>query len=402
MGDSLTDVTAPEPIDRGEQSAISPPTLAEVGRLLDRLYDPSWADAWDAVGTVTGHPEQPVAKIMFAVDPVQAVIDEAVEWRADLLVVHHPLLLRPVQSVGAISPKGRVVHDLISNGVALHVCHTNADSPTAGVSEALALTLGLRDSGPLVAADRSPLDKIVTFVPHEHTQRIIDALAQAGAGAIGEYDRCAFTATGLGTFRPGPAADPTIGAAGEISQVDETRLEMVLPRNSRLRVVEALRSAHPYEEPAFDVFELAPLPTERGSGRIGRLAAEQTLRHFAEHVAGVLPATAQGVRVAGDEGRMIRTVAVVGGAGDSLLAEVRAAGPDVYLTSDLRHHPASEFREHPEAPALIDVSHWAAEWTWLPVVERALTQELYRRDVTVETHVSRIPTDPWTFRVDHR
>jgi dinuclear metal center YbgI/SA1388 family protein len=336
------------------------------------------------------------------VDPVQAVIDEAVEWRADLLVVHHPLLLRPVHSVAAISPKGRVVHDLISNGVALHVCHTNADSPTGGVSEALALTLGLRNSRPLVAADRSPLDKIVTFVPHEHTQWIIDALAQAGAGAIGEYDRCAFTATGLGTFRPGPAADPTIGAAGEISQVNETRVEMVLPRTSRLRVVEALRSAHPYEEPAFDLFELAPLPTERGSGRIGTLAAEQTLRDFAEHVAGVLPATAQGVRVAGDEGRMIRTVAVVGGAGDSLLTEVRPAGPDVYLTSDLRHHPASEFREHPDAPALIDVSHWAAEWTWLPFVEQALTQELSRRDVTVETHVSRIPTDPWTFRVDHR
>jgi dinuclear metal center YbgI/SA1388 family protein len=380
----------------------SPPTLAEVGLILDRLYDPSWADDWDAVGTVTGHPEQPVAKIMFAVDPVQVVIDEAVEWGADLLVVHHPLLLHPVHSVAAVSPKGRVVHDLISNGLALHVCHTNADSPPAGVSEALALTLGLQDRRPLVAADRSPMDKIVTFVPHEHAQRVIDALAQAGAGGIGEYDRCAFTATGLGTFRPGPSADPTIGVAGEISQVDETRLEMVLPRERRVPAVEALRAAHPYEEPAFDVFELAPLSADRGSGRVGRLATERTLRNFAEDVARVLPATAQGVRVAGEEDRMIRTVAVVGGAGDFLLTEVRAANADVYVTSDLRHHPASEFREHPGAPALIDVSHWAAEWTWLPVVERALTRELSRRDVTVETHVSRIPTDPWTFRVDHR
>jgi dinuclear metal center YbgI/SA1388 family protein len=380
----------------------SPPTLAEVGLILDRLYDPSWADDWDAVGTVTGHPEQPVAKVMFAVDPVQAVVDEAVGWGADLLVVHHPLLLRPVHSVAAVSPKGRVVHDLISNGLALHVCHTNADSPTAGVSEALALAFGLQDSRPLVAAHRAPMDKIVTFVPHKYAPRVIDALAQAGAGAIGEYDRCAFTASGLGTFRPSPAADPTIGVAGEISQVHETRLEMVLPRDRRVPVVEALRSAHPYEEPAFDVFELAPLPAERGSGRVGRLAAEQTLRDFAEDVARVLPATAQGVRVAGEEDRMVRTVAVVGGAGDFLLTEVRAANADVYVTSDLRHHPASEFREHPGAPALIDVSHWAAEWTWLPVVEGALTRELSRRDVTVETHVSRIPTDPWTFRVDHR
>lgn len=402
MGDSLTPVTAPDPVDRGGPPSTSPPTLAEVVRLLDRLYDPTWADDWDAVGTVTGHPEQPVSKIMFAVDPVHAVVAEAVEWGAELLVVHHPLLLRPVHSVAASSPKGRAVHDLISSGIALHVCHTNADSPAGGVSEALALTLRLQGSRPLVPAGQSPLDKIVTFVPHDYARQVIDALSGAGAGAIGDYDRCAFTSTGLGTFRPSPGADPTIGVVGEIAQVDETRLEMVLPRELRVPVIAALRAAHPYEEPAFDLFEMAQLPADRGSGRIGRLAIEQTLRDFAGHVANALPVTAQGVRVAGDEDRMIRTVAVAGGAGDILLTEVRAAHPDVYVTSDLRHHPASEFREHPHAPALIDVAHWAAEWTWLPVVERALTQALSQQDVTVETHVSRIPTDPWTFRVNHR
>ena len=378
----------------------SPPTLAEIVRVLDTMYDPLWAEDWDAVGTVVGDPVQPIRKIMLAVDPAHAVIDEAILWGADLLVVHHPLLLRPVQSVAAVNPKGRAVHDLISNGIALHVCHTNADSPAAGVSEALALAIGLQDICPLVAIDGPPLDKIVTFVPPESAQHVIDALSDAGAGAIGDYDRCAFTSTGVGTFRPGAAADPTIGAVGEINQVDEVRLEMVHSRSARVQVIEALRAVHPYEEPAFDVFELAPLPANRGSGRIGKLAVTQPLRDFARHVATVLPPTAHGVRVSGDEDRVIRTVAVVGGAGDSFLTDVLAAKSDVYLTSDLRHHPASEFREHPNAAALIDVSHWAAEWTWLPVAERALTQELSRRDVTVETHVSRICTDPWTFRVD--
>jgi dinuclear metal center YbgI/SA1388 family protein len=395
-------VAAKETLDPGNAPTTSQPTLADLVLVLDRLYDPSWADDWDAVGTVTGHPEQPVGKIMFAVDPVQAVIAEAVDWGADLLVVHHPLLLRPVHSVAATTYKGRAVHDLISNGLALHVCHTNADSPAGGVSDALASALGLQGSRPLVPADDPALDKIVTFVPHDHSQRVIDALSAAGAGAIGEYDRCAFISAGVGTFRPGQAAHPTIGVSGEITQVDETRLEMVLPRARRVPVIEALRFAHPYEEPAFDVFEMARLPAERGSGRIGVLDVEQNLRDFAGHVADVLPVTAHGVRVAGDEEHMIRTVAVAGGSGDSLLAEVRAAQPDVYVTSDLRHHPASEFREHPDAPALIDVSHWAAEWTWLPVAEQALTQALSQRDVTVETHVSRIPTDPWTFRANHR
>jgi dinuclear metal center YbgI/SA1388 family protein len=400
--DSLTHVTAPEPVDGAQASAAPRPTLAEVVSVLDRLYEPSWAEDWDSVGTVVGRLDQPIAKVMFAVDPVQPVIDEAVDWGADLLVVHHPLLLRPVHSVAADNPKGRAVHDLISNNLALHVCHTNADSPAAGVSEALALALGIEDSRPLVAADRSSLDKLVTFVPRESVEHVIDALSEAGAGAIGDYDRCAFTSPGLGTFRPGSKADPTIGTVGEVSRVDETRLEMVLPRSLRVPIIEALRAVHPYEEPAFDVFELASLPAKRGTGRIGRLTAAQSLRDFVDHIANVLPATAHGVRVAGDEDRVVRTVAVVGGAGDSVLAEVRAAGPDAYVTSDLRHHPASEFREHPDAPALIDVSHWAAEWAWLPVVERALTQELSRQDVTVETRVSRIPTDPWTFHVDHR
>ncbi|MGH3366767.1 MAG: Nif3-like dinuclear metal center hexameric protein [Nocardioidaceae bacterium] len=380
------------------------PTLAEVVACLDGFYDPGWAESWDAVGLVCGDPKQPVRSVLFAVDPTLDVVEEAVESGVDLLVTHHPLLLRPVNAVAASTPKGRAVHRLIENRVALHVCHTNADSADPGVSDALANALGLSEPRPLDSRPSAPVDKLVTFVPHADAGRVIDALAEAGAGVIGEYDRCAWTSPGTGTFRPGPASSPTLGVVGEVEEVAETRVEMVVPRGRRGAVLAALVRAHPYEEPAFDLFETAALPAARGLGRVGVLPGEVSLRALAEQVARALPATAAGVRVAGDPERECRVVAVCGGAGDGLLDLARASGADVYVTSDLRHHPASELREHGYGDAsgrlaLIDVSHWAAEWTWLPRAAQRLQDAMGAAGTTVDTHVSRICTDPWRFHV---
>jgi dinuclear metal center YbgI/SA1388 family protein len=380
------------------------PTLAEVVRRLDEFYDPRWAHSWDAVGLVCGEPQQPVRSVLFAVDPTLAVVEEAVERGVDLLVTHHPLLLKPVHAVAATTPKGDVVHRLIGNRIALHVCHTNADGADPGVSDAMAGALGLTAVRPLDADPAPAMDKLVTFVPHADATRVLDALAAAGAGAIGDYDRCAWTTSGVGTFRPGEGATPAIGSVGDVEEVPETRLEMVLERSRRATVLAALRHAHPYEEPAFDLLETAALPSTRGTGRVGDLPEPTTLQRFAQDVAWALPATAGGVRVAGDPERPVRTVALCGGAGDSLLDVARHSGADVYVTSDLRHHPASELREHaygdPDGGlALVDVAHWAAEWTWLPAAAQRLQEALAESGTTVDTHVSRVCTDPWQFHV---
>ncbi|MCF2533201.1 Nif3-like dinuclear metal center hexameric protein [Yinghuangia soli] len=271
------------------------PKLSDVLATLHRLYDPQWAESWDAVGLVCGDPDAEVRKVMFAVDPVQAVADEALAWGADLLVTHHPLFLRGVHSVAATGFKGRVVHSLIKGDCALAVAHTNADSADPGVSDALAAALGLTVTGPL---DPS-------------------------------------------------AADP----AGC-----------------------------------------------RGIGRIGTLPETETLAAFAARAAKALPATAAGLRVAGDPDRPVRTVAVCGGAGDSLFAAARRSGADVYLTADLRHHPASEALEA-GSPALVDAAHWATEWPWLDQAARELAAALAASGATVETYVSRLATDPWAFHV---
>ena len=362
--------------------------LRDVVRAIDELYPPSWAQPWDAVGLVCGDPDAVIERVHLAIDPVDAVVDEALAAGAQLLVTHHPLYLRGTTSVAATTPKGRVVHRLVTGGCGLLVAHTNADVASPGVSDALAGVLDLRDTRPLQPSASDPLDKLVVFVPTADAGRLLDALSDAGAGAIGDYDRCAWTTTGTGTFRPLPGASPALGRVGEVETVSEARLEVVLPRASRERVVRALLTAHPYETPAYDVLELATVPGHRGLGRVGELAEPLSLRALTARAAGVLPATASGVRCAGDPDAVIRTLAVCGGSGDSLLHEAAASGAQAFLTADLRHHPASEA---PEGLALIDAAHWATEWPWLADAARRLAAA-----VRVGTSVSSRVTDPWT------
>jgi dinuclear metal center YbgI/SA1388 family protein len=263
--------------------------LREVIAALDARYDPALAESWDAVGLVCGDPDEPVHRVLFAVDPTSAVVDEVIESGADLLVTHHPLFLTPVHGVPADDDKGRLVHRLIRAGAGLFVAHTNADRAREhGVNDALAAALGLVDAVPLVPAD----------------------------------------------------ADPRAGL-----------------------------------------------------GRVGRPAEPLTLAEFAARAAAVLPATVGGVRVAGDPSRIVRTVAACGGSGGSLLPAAAAAGADVLVTSDLRHHPVSEALESP-GPALCDVAHFATEWPWLPVAAEVLQGDLSGR---VEVRVSQRRTDPWTY-----
>jgi dinuclear metal center YbgI/SA1388 family protein len=347
---------------------------------------------------VTGDISQPVRGMLLTVDVTDAVIDQAAQVGADLIIAHHPLLLRGISTVDPRHPKGRMITTLIRQRIGLITAHTNADIPAGGVADSLATALGVTGTRPLRPVSVHPVDKLVSYVPVDHVPAVIDALAAAGAGAIGNYDRCAFTSSGTGTFRPLPGAQPYIGNVGTPEEVAEERIEMIMDRGRRSAVIRALLNAHPYEEPAYDVTELAvPADTAptAGLGRIGTIEPI-SLTAFAERVADVLPATPTGIRVAGDPDRMISTVALQGGSGDDLLDTARAAGADVYLTSDLRHHPASEALAWPDAPALIDVPHSAAEWTWLP----RLQQELRARfgpDLPIT--VSDLRTDPWDFVV---
>jgi dinuclear metal center YbgI/SA1388 family protein len=369
------------------------PTLAQVVDLVHGWYPPASADDWDAVGLAAGHPDARIRRILLAVDPVLPTAREAVDWEADLLITHHPLFLRGVHGVAETTPKGRTLATLARAACGLLTAHTNADHASPGVSDALARAIGVREVKPVLARGQA-LDKLVTFVPPSHADAVRQAIADGGAGRIGDYDSCSWMVTGEGRFRPLAGAHPVIGQVGELEQLAEVRIEAVLPRERRAGVVRAMLAAHPYEEVAFDVIELADAGRARtGAGRVGEVA-ETTLGSYATAVAAALQPTARGVLVGGDPDRVVRRVAVCGGAGDFMLSEVLATGADVYVTSDLRHHVAGEFLEN-GGPSLLDVSHWAAEWTWLPELAQRLGQAL---GDTVETRVSTICTDVWQGR----
>ena len=366
--------------------------LRDLVDVLETAYPPELAQDWDAVGLVCGDPADPVHTVHLAVDATEAVVAEALACGAQALVVHHPLLLRGVTGVGADTAKGALLHRLIRGGCALFTAHTNADAADPGVSDALAQRLGVRVSSPL-APEPELWDKVATMVPAgAEAERVKDALFGAGAGRVGDYTEAAFSVTGTGQFRPGDHAQPAIGAAGRLEYVSEERVEVVAPRRRRTEVVAALIRAHPYEEPAYDVTELAPRPSTRGLGRVGALERPESLREFTARVSTALPPTVWGVRAAGDPDRVVRTVAVCGGAGDSLLNTVDRLGVDVYVTADLRHHPADEHLRT-GGPALVDVAHWASEQPWCAQARGVIDAAFGAK---VQTRVSQLRTDPWT------
>ena len=380
--------------DGGAGDAMSA-RLAEIVAVLEDAYPPELAADWDSVGLVCGDPAETVESVTIAVDATASVIAEVGD--RGLLLAHHPLLLRGVDTVAADTAKGALLHRLIRSGSALFTAHTNADSASPGVSDALADTLGLVVEGVLSpVSDGVRFDKWVVFVPAAQAAAVREAMFEAGAGAIGDYSQCSWTTSGSGQFLPHDGADPAIGAVGALEHVAEDRVEVVAPARVRRAVLAAMRTAHPYEEPAFDVLELAPLPSDVGIGRICALPEPEPLSAFVSRVARQLPATSWGVRAAGDPDAVVSRVAVCGGAGDSLLDAVSAAGVEAYVTADLRHHPADEHLRASDV-ALVDVAHWASEYPWCHQAA-ALLQTRFTN--ALEVRVSPVRTDPWNLAKD--
>lgn len=370
------------------------PTLADVIDLLEHAYPPRLAESWDRVGLVAGDPAAEVGRVVVAVDATDAVVDHALAEGADLLLVHHPPLMRGVHSVAADTPKGRLLHRLVAGGCALYSAHTNADSARPGVNDALADVLGLTPGRPLAPTGDGTVDRWVVTVPDDDLDDLLNAVFAAGAGRMSGYTECSFSVQGTGRFRPGDGTDPTIGTIGEPERVSETRVEFVAPPELRSAVRRAVLAGHPYEVPAMDVFVNhagpGPGPEDTGLGRICELDAPMTLARFTELVAERLPTTEWGVRAAGDPDAEIRRVALCGGSGDSLLGAARAAGADVYLTGDLRHHVVDEHLRS-GGPMLVDAAHWALEFPWCAQAAALLEEGA---DLTATVCDQR--TDPWT------
>lgn len=346
-------------------------TLAEVIGAVEEWFDPRWAESWDAVGLTCGDPAVDVTRVLLAVDVTPQTVAEAEAAGAQLLFTHHPLLLSAVHGVPATDPKGAMVHRMIRAGIAHYVAHTNADVAVPGVSDALAQRLGLTRLHPLeVAAEKAP-QTLVAFLATDDATPVVHGLIAAGATRV-------WRTIGVGET-PELPSEP----------VAETRIELTAPPRALPDIVATLGRV------PFHVQPQVAMGGTRGTGRVGELPESMTLQEFTEHAARVLPATAWGVRSAGDPYRRVGTVAVCGGSGAAFVAAADRAGADAYLTADLKHHPTLEAVTE-RGMALVDAAHWATEAPWLDVVATRLRE---RFGTTVNVTVSTTVTDPWTMHV---
>lgn len=362
--------------------------VREIQQIMESWAPPDIAWEDDNVGLQCGSPEMSVRGIAVALDATEGVIAEARRKRANLVITHHPLLFRPLRSISPSQAAGRCIAALVQNKITLYSAHTNLDFTSGGTSFALAESLGLVDVEFLYQPYKND-KKIVTFVPESHADSMIDAMSAAGAGRIGNYERCSFQSAGTGSFLGRKGAHPVVGKRGALEEVTEHRVEMIVPARSVNTVVRALRMAHPYEEVAYDIYPLENKSARYGMGVIGTLAHPLRLAAFLSLVKRTLGARV--LRWTGDPRRVIRRVAACGGSGAKLTPEAMRQNADAYVTADMKYH---DFQEPESGMALIDAGHFETEYPVVGAVVRTLKKELRSREERIPVFATAATTNP--------
>lgn len=348
-------------------------TVREVCDVLDRLAPPSLAYAWDRAGLAVGTPSQKVNAVLAALSVTRETFTAAKRAKANLIVSHHPVIWEPLRALRTDDPHTALCLELAHAGIACYSAHTNLDVVPGGVNAVLAERLGLTGLSSLLEVPHASRVKLVTFVPESHLPAVRDAVCGAGAGVIGEYTHCTFSAAGVGTFLPGEKASPFSGKKHRVNEEPERRFEVLVPSARLSDVVRAMRQAHPYEEPAYDVVPLDGVDPAISLGLQGELPKAATLDAFAAKVRKDLDVSH--VRMVGEPRRKIRRVAVLGGAGGSEIAHI-PADVDVLVTGDVDYHDALAAQER--GIAVIDAGHAGTEKWIVPALAGRLREALPR------------------------
>ena len=310
--------------------------LDQLLNALESIAPTRHAEAWDNVGLIAGAPRQPVSRVMLTIDYTPEVAAEAEAEGCDAVVAYHPPIFEAVKRLVA----GSLVFDAVRRGVALYSPHTALDVAEGGTNDVLADAIGLGpDRAPLrLAQTKAGQYKLVTFVPENDAERVSRAMFDAGAGRIGDYRMCSFRSPGTGTFFGDESTNPAVGERGRLEEASEVRVETVVPIAKVDAVIRALRASHPYEEPAFDLQQLAAPPEGLGLGRVGDFAEPVERGELVERLKRELGLAH--VLVAGPAEGAVRRAAVCAGACGNLLDDAIAARAQFYVTGEMRHHDA--------------------------------------------------------------
>lgn len=337
---------------------------------LNQLAPESLAMEWDHVGLQIGSPEDDVTKVFLALDLTEACLTEALVHEPDMILTHHPFLFSPIQNIRTDRMPGKVIQQLLASRIALYAAHTNMDIAKGGLNDWVFHKLNLTKQRLLEHTSSEPLLKLVVYVPDNDAERVAEALAAEGAGHIGNYSHCSFKSRGIGTFKPLEGASPAIGSIDKIEHVSETRLETIVPFEQLTAVIDAMKKVHPYEEVAYDVFQLNQKGEQHGIGRIGELPSSIPVKDFVDQLKDVFHLKT--LRWVEASTTSINKIAVLTGSGASAIEEAAKNGCDALVTGDIKYHDA-QLAESLDLH-LFDVGHFESEICFTEVVENHLKE----------------------------
>lgn len=330
-------------------------TIKELTNYLEQIAPLSYQESYDNSGLIVGNSNDEVYRALISLDCTEDVVDEAIAKGCDIIISHHPIVFKGLKRFTGSNYVERTVMKAIQNGIALYAIHTNLDNVLGGVNSKIAEKLGL-ESVSILSPKKGILKKLAVFVPRTHVEEVRQAIFDAGAGHVGEYDECSYNTAGYGTFRPLENANPTIGEAGTQERVEETKIEVVYPAYRERQILVALFSAHPYEEVAYDIIALENRVSSIGAGAIGNLPEAMNPKAFLGYLKDRL--NVQVIRHTHLLDKPIQRIAVCGGSGGQFLREAKQSGADVFITADYKYH---EFFDAEDNIIIADIGHYESE-----------------------------------------
>lgn len=358
--------------------------LGQLTSYLESLAPLAYQEDYDNSGLIVGNPDQEIQQALISLDCVETVVDEAIATNCQVIISHHPIVFKGLKRFNSKTYVERVVEKAIRHNIAIYAIHTNLDNVMNGVNARICQMLGLENCH-ILAPKGGLLKKLVTYVPLSHAEQVRNALFHAGAGNIGNYSECSFSSEGTGSFKGNENSDPYVGERGERHLEDEVKIETVYPANLESKILMALILAHPYEEVAYDLYNITNQHQQVGAGMVGELENPIDEEEFLYHVKGQM--RAQVIKHTLLTGRPIKKVAVCGGAGSFLLKQAIAAGADIFITADYKYH---EFFDAEGKIVIADIGHFESE----QFTQQLLYEIIQKKFSTFAIRLTEINTNP--------
>ena len=322
---------------------------------IEKFAPLAYQESYDNCGLLTGHKEQEVTGAILCLDCIEAVVDEAIQKNCNLIIAHHPIIFSGLKKLNGTNYIEQTIIKAIQNNIAIYACHTNLDNVKLGVNKKIADKLGLINQQ-ILSPKKSVLKKLVTFVPATHLDIVRESLFNAGAGNIGNYDSCSFILEGTGSFRGNENSNPFIGEKGKLSLEKETRLELIFETVNEATIISALKQNHPYEEVAYDIYQLENTYQNIGSGMVGELEKPISETEFLENLKSIFKVKV--IKHTALTNKNIKKVALCGGSGSFLLKNAINSKSDIYISSDFKYH---EFFDAENQILVADIGHYESE-----------------------------------------